>query len=84
MTAGLPLTEPHVRLTNERRVQVTSNPIDPADDLVLEQILNAREHFALYTRGAKQLELRRQLLQRGGQCARIQADLLRTTGLIRS
>jgi len=71
MTAGLPPTEPHVRLTNERRVQVTSNPIDPADDLVLEQILNAREHFALYTRGVKQLELRRQLLQQFDEKLRV-------------
>jgi len=50
---------------------VTSNPIDPADDLVLEQILNAREHFALYTRGVKQLELRRQLLQQFDEKLRV-------------
>jgi len=49
---------------------VTSNPIDPADDLVLEQILNAREHFALYTRGVKQLE-RRQLLQQFDEKLRV-------------
>ena len=50
---------------------MTSNPIDPADDLVLEQILNAREHFALYTRGVKQLELRRQLLQQFDEKLRV-------------
>lgn len=49
---------------------MTSNPIDPADDLVLEQILNAREHFALYTRGVKQLE-RRQLLQQFDEKLRV-------------
>jgi hypothetical protein len=63
MTLDSP-TNRAARPADQRKASpVTSNPIDPADDLVLEQILNAREHFALYTRGVKQLELRRQLLQ---------------------
>lgn len=50
---------------------MNSNPIDPADDLVLEQILNAREYFARYTSGLQQLGRRRRLLQQFDEKLRV-------------